>query len=1303
MMNSTCPSDDLLSDFLLGRLSDAESLRIEAHFADCPHCLEQAEAISCEDTLTISLADTSTQPAQEPSISADEFEHDAAETLYVAGAARSSDELSFLSPPQADDEIGRLNGYRILDVIGRGGMGIVFLAEDLRLQRQVALKVIRPEFASESETRERFLREAKSAAAIQHDQIVTIHQVGEESGVLFLAMQVLAGESLQSRIQETERLDPKEVIRISMQIADGLAAAHQQGLTHRDIKPDNIWLEAPKDRVKILDFGLARAVDDDSQLTLSGMIVGTPRYLAPEQAEGRPVDQRADLFSLGVVMYHMLTGESPFARPTLLATLNAIGSYSPEPPHHLRSDIPPELSQLVMDSLEKTPEQRVGSVDEVLQRLAALAVEIDRDALPLIESRRTTESLSNETQEQPVHVQASGSSHGSMFKRVLLGATACVLFASALVLTFRTPDGEWNLEVYDEDVSVLVRQDGETVDQLTVQAGKAGKIELSVGHYDVEIQGIDGDIVLADGKVEVQRDGKIIARLTSHNEGALREANIADAKFPDKSGKARQTDEQTTTALSRKATVQNPASLPGVTGWSIEPVATMGELAVAISPNGELAASFCDDGIIRVWDTTAHPRKSVLKHMLVGHRTGIFSQSSGFEFCPDNRHLASVDHSGELRVWDAEQGKLVFVHREGDSQVKQINWSPDGKQLAVSHDDKKVRILDLTGKKTATLRHLYGVTHALVWSPDSTRLATVDDGAQLFNWNIASSKARVFKVPPGLLVSNMPQSIVWKPDGSQLAATAVRGGKNYALLVWDVDRNSMEVRIDQFRESRALCYSADGKTLFVGNDPMKESFMEVVELDTKTYTESRRYQFQMYERVTRLDLFSDGNHLLASNPGSHANRIHLPSGESESFHNPTFTHASTTGETMVGRAMSGSSESRILVNCLAKPSEQRFNAANSVRRIRATLSPSGNLVAVNQHAPNSTTGIQVFDLRTGLRAYQCDYPPYVDGGPAVFSPDELWLLTVRNGVQVQAHNLQEKSEPVQIDTLHNGRRLEAYDAAWSPDSELIAIMASTHVMVYNRAGKLVRSWPVKVGEELAGGSSIAWSPDGESIAVGLLYTGIDYETPVMVYHAESGELKNRYQWQKSGHIYQIGWSADGRFLAGRSPSNTVITFDCKTGRVVLSAEKVKGFSFCDNQALLVTNTDGGTKRIDLTSMVTIGESNAGLGAYGVTFSRNGSRMMEQDKGRLRIWETESGKLMTTIFPCLSLHKTTDSAFIGPEGHMNVSSPDAFKELRYVVRTDAGQKLYTPFEFYNKFDWENDNKQAIVGDSGPFED
>ena len=279
------------------------------------------------------------------------------------------DALDFLQPPGKPGSLGRLGHYEVLEVLGRGGFGIVLKAFDEMLHRVVAIKVMAPRLASTSPARKRFLREARAAAAVRHENVVGIHAV-EEQPIPYLVMEFIAGETLQHHLNRLGPLDVRAVLRIGQQVARGLAAAHALGLIHRDIKPSNILLESGADHVKITDFGLARAADDAS-LTQSGVIAGTPMYMAPEQARGETVDQRADLFSLGSVLYVMCSGRPPFRASTTLAVLKRVAEDAPRPIREIIPEVPEWLCAVVTRLHAKDPADRFPSANEVADLLGS--------------------------------------------------------------------------------------------------------------------------------------------------------------------------------------------------------------------------------------------------------------------------------------------------------------------------------------------------------------------------------------------------------------------------------------------------------------------------------------------------------------------------------------------------------------------------------------------------------------------------------------------------------------------------------------------------------------------------------------------------------------------------------------------------------------------------------------------------------------------------------------------------------------------------------------------------------------------
>jgi serine/threonine protein kinase/WD40 repeat protein len=288
--------------------------------------------------------------------------------------------LDFLSPAEKPDQLGKLGDYEILEVVGRGGMGVVLKAFEPKLHRLVAIKVMAPHLAANPAARRRFEREAKAVAAVRNEHVVAIHAVQSDGANPYLAMEFIGGVSLQERLDQRGPMDVKEILRIGQQAALGLAAAHDQGLVHRDVKPANILLENGVERVKLTDFGLARAVDDAS-ITQSGTITGTPNFMSPEQADGKPIDHRSDLFSLGSVLYAMATGHPPFRADGVAAVLKRVAADAPRPVREINSDIPDWLDAIIRKLHAKDPAHRFQSAKEVADLLGQHLAHLQQPAV----------------------------------------------------------------------------------------------------------------------------------------------------------------------------------------------------------------------------------------------------------------------------------------------------------------------------------------------------------------------------------------------------------------------------------------------------------------------------------------------------------------------------------------------------------------------------------------------------------------------------------------------------------------------------------------------------------------------------------------------------------------------------------------------------------------------------------------------------------------------------------------------------------------------------------------------------------
>jgi serine/threonine protein kinase/tetratricopeptide (TPR) repeat protein len=374
----TCPTPKEILELLKGELVGGSAASLREHLQSCSHCVETVRKLA--------------QGQDSDSQSSKESLSEGGKTVVASSPLHSK--LGFLSPPEDAGELGRMAHYRVLKVLGEGGMGMVLLAEDTLLLRQVALKVIKPEYKDDESSHQRFLREARSMAKLKSEHVVMVHEVGQQNGMPFIAMELLEGIPLSDLLDDQSRPPIREILRIAREIATALAAAHAHGVIHRDIKPENIWLEKPNGRIKLLDFGLARPHHVNTKLTSSGQIIGTPFYMSPEQARGGEIDERTDLFSLGCLLYELLTGKPPFGRPTLMDTILALAVETPAEPSALNPLCSPLLDGVILRLLAKSAGDRIESAQMLIAQLEAIEKSLPSSHGEVAAAGSRTEALS---------------------------------------------------------------------------------------------------------------------------------------------------------------------------------------------------------------------------------------------------------------------------------------------------------------------------------------------------------------------------------------------------------------------------------------------------------------------------------------------------------------------------------------------------------------------------------------------------------------------------------------------------------------------------------------------------------------------------------------------------------------------------------------------------------------------------------------------------------------------------------------------------------------------------------------------
>ncbi len=414
-----CPSDALLQSLATGGVDEAHERQVVEHLGECSRCQQRlqlfgtsadfeqnaarwlsnltpiSEGLSAlmrdaESDIRELTGGESVNRAPKPPT------HDTSPDGEITGLDRASvptgyaDLTGWLDTDGGQQKIGRFGNYRLVEFIGRGGMGVVFKGVDDKLNRSVAIKILSPSVLIHHESIERFTREARAVAAINHPGIVTIYSVEDTGSLPGFAMEFVDGPSLHDLLQKKGRLSERETLKVGWQIARALAAAHAQGIVHRDIKPANVLIDRKSQRVKLTDFGLAHTAGNES-LTSTGILVGTPAYMPPEAlAENKSVDKTGDLFSLGVLLYRMISGLHPFEADTQFATLKRIADLDFQPLKQVVPEVSPELERLVNRLMERDPADRVQSAKEVANELKRLSQAQPNDSSDNEKTERTS-------------------------------------------------------------------------------------------------------------------------------------------------------------------------------------------------------------------------------------------------------------------------------------------------------------------------------------------------------------------------------------------------------------------------------------------------------------------------------------------------------------------------------------------------------------------------------------------------------------------------------------------------------------------------------------------------------------------------------------------------------------------------------------------------------------------------------------------------------------------------------------------------------------------------------------------------